>query len=455
MSKTTNTQRLPQMPADQAAKIPQIGAGTFEECLNVVRNGSGWGGNGTSECAAKLKKDVFGCMDSLVQAARAEGRNLHASECRSYDAMEEVLDELSAIENSHRMDRSAHPGLAGPPERLAYVPGAPLAKGQTFEGYTRARNLIDEDHDNLSLGKYLRGMATGNWDGAHKERMALSEGTDALGGFLVPTILSGRIIDMVRNKTRVMQAGASLVPMESRKLDVPKWVGDPTAAWHSENAAISPSDATLGKVTLTAQALAANVEVSWELLEDAPDVQEQLLEAFAAAFALKIDLAALYGTGTAPEPRGVKNTAGVTQTSMGANGAALTSYDTLVDAVGRIEDANEEATGIIYAGRTARALSKLKDTTNQPLSVPEYIAEVPRYSTKQVPTNLTVGTSTDTSDIFTADWRQLLIGVRTQLQVRVLKERYADNGQAGFIAWWRGDVAVARTSAFDIVTGVR
>ena len=201
-----------------------------------------------------------------------------------------------------------------------------------------------------------------------------------------------------------------MVPMESRRPDVARREGDPTAARHSENGAISPSDATLGKVALTAQALASVVQVSWELLEDAPDVEGKLGEAFASAFSLGVDQAALYGSGTAPEPRGVKNVAAVVKTPIAPNGATLANYDPLIDSVGRLDVANEEATGIIYAGRSARALSKLKDTTNQPLAVP-------RYSTKQVATNLSVGTANETSDIFTADWRQLLVGVRSQLPI--------------------------------------
>jgi HK97 family phage major capsid protein len=313
---------------------------------------------------------------------------------------------------------------------------------------------VRDEEDNLSLGKYLRGLATGQWENADAERRAMAEGAGAGGGFLVPTLLSAQIIDRVRNQTRVLQAGATVVPMENRTLDVARWEGDPAAAWHSENAAIAPSDATLGKVTLTAQALAANVEVSWELLEDAPNVEAKLGEAFASVFANRIDLAALYGTGTSPEPRGVKNTTAVTKTPLAANGAALTNYDPLIDSAGRLYDANEEPTGIIYSGRTARSLSKLKATDNQPLNTPEYIAAIPRYATNQVPNTLTVGTGTTTSDAFTADWRQLLLGVRTQLVIKVLAERYADNGQTGFLAWWRGDIAVARPAAFDIVTGV-
>lgn len=407
--------------------------------------------------ARKFHEETRQAVLGLLNACEREGRDLTASEQRSVHEAEALMSELETIAHDHFVDRR---GVVAPDYNFfdrspgEYREGKPLTREQSVEGYIRSRGLVRQDEDRLDLRKYLRGLATGDWQNADAERRAMAEGAAASGGYLVPTVLSAQIVDMVRNQTRVIQAGATVVPMENRTLDVAKWTGDPTAAWHTENAVIAPSDATIGKVTLTAQALAANVEVSWELLEDAPGVEDRLREAFAAQFALKLDMAALYGSGTAPEPRGVKNTAGVTQTVLAANGAALTSYDPLIDSVGRLQDQNEQPTGIIYSGRTARGLSKLKDTTNQPLAVPEYISDVPRYATNQIPNTLTTGTSNATSDIFTADWRQLLIGVRTQLQIAVLRERYADNGQTGFVAWWRGDVAAARVKAFDVVTGV-
>ena len=30
-----------------------------------------------------------------------------------------------------------------------------------------------------------------------------------------------------------------------------------------------------------------------------------------------------------------------------------------------------------------------------------------------------------------------------------------DSGSYGFVAWWRGDIQVARPKAFDVVTGVK
>lgn len=409
------------------------------------------------------RKARWDAMESIVNASRWDGRNLHASEQREYDVHERelsllqiVADDIQKMPEAQQVDRA---GVVPTPRgsSAAYAQDQPLRAGQSFEGFARAFGLVGEDEQDgpLSLRKALRGVVTGDWTGAGRERNAMTGGSGAGGGYLVPTVLSGQIIDLARNQTRVLEAGAQIVPMSSKTVDVARWESDPSAAWHSEGAAIAPSDATLGKVTLTAQTLPILTVASMELLEDAEGVEDQLRQAFAASIALEMDRVSLYGTGTAPEPRGVKNTSGVLTTSMGANGATPTNWDTLVDAVGQLRDNNETPTAIIYADRTARTFAKLKATDNQPLAAPEYLDGIPRLSTKQVPTNLTVGTSTDTSDVFTADWRQLLLGVRTQLQIRVLSERYADTGQIGFLVWFRGDVAVARPKAFHVTTGVR
>jgi len=390
-----------------------------------------------------------------IQARSAAG--LSVEDRTRWDGLEAELTDV-ADKISHEVDytkvidgRSA----SDPGPSIPYEAARPLARSQSFGGYVRSRGMVAEGDDQLDFRKYLRGLATGDWQDAAAERRAMAEGTNASGGFLVPSILSATLIDLARNSTQVLKAGATLIPMENRTLAVPKWLADPAAAWHSENAAIALVDPTIGSVLLTAHTLAANVVVSRELLEDAPTVSERLSEAFAKQFALKLDMAALYGSGTVPEPLGVKNTPGVALTPLGANGATPVSYDFVVDAAGRLADANETPTGVIYSGRTARSLSKLKDTLGQPIELPDYIASLPRYSTNQVGNGLTVGTSTDTSDVFVADWSQLLVGVRTELQISVLAERYADYGQVGFVAWMRSDIAVARAKAFDVTTGVR
>ena len=406
-------------------------------------------------------------MMRIRDTAASEGRDLYASEARKWDKHDKELRELIKIRDDHIVDWSQvmlinagmHRGdgsgiRAGAPTGEEKI----LTRDHRVADWVRMRGLDRREAftGELDLGRYLRGLVTGQWDGADAERRAMSEGVQASGGYLVPTILAAELIDLARAQARVMQAGARIVPMASQKVDVAKWTGDPSAAWHTENQPIVPSDATIGKVTLEAKSLAALTIVSRELIEDAPNIEAELVNAFAAQLALTWDKAALYGSGTAPEPRGIKNTSGVTiQTFGGENGGTPTDWDFLVDAVGALQDANETPTAMIYAPRTERVLSTLKDDTGQYLAPPEILSGIPRYTTNQVPVDLTVGTSTDCSDVFVADWRQLLIGVRTQLVITPLRERWADSAQLGFLAWWRGDVAVARPGAFTVVTGIR
>lgn len=406
---------------------------------------------------------------AIITRAQTEQRDLTEDEAAEHATL---IQRAENLRDQNRRTRELQESLAGNPHmaRLLSANGPDEAQTRTanlqdgeplgeirMADYVRARRPVgaDADHESLSLRKALRGIVTGNWDEAEVERRAMSEGTASAGGYLVPTVLSAELIDLARNASRVLQAGARLVPMPNRTVTVPKWISDPTAVWHTEGATIAPSDASIGAVNLVAKSLASITVLSRELLEDAPGVETELRNAFAAIFARKVDLAALYGTGVAPEPLGVKNTAGILTTSMGTNGAAPTNWDFVVDAVGALEDNNEMPSAIILAPRTARELAKLKDTQNQPMVSPGYVSSMAMLTTNQVPLTLTVGTSSDTSDMFTADWTQLYVGVRTQLQIQLLTEKYADTGQVGILAWWRGDVAVARPKAFHVTTGIR
>jgi HK97 family phage major capsid protein len=81
---------------------------------------------------------------------------------------------------------------------------------------------------------------------------------------------------------------------------------------------------------------------------------------------------------------------------------------------------------------------------------------LPMLVTKSVPITVTTGTSTDTSYVFTADWSQLMVGIRTDFTLRFLGERFlADTLSYSFVAYVRADIQLAQPSAFVIDTGVR
>lgn len=408
---------------------------------------------------ARAKTHAF--VASILDRPESEGRDLLASERREFDkgmSLIDLLDEIAfAVDPRPNADEArelagALPGSPFGETSPAYAPNRPLAKGQSFSGAVRALNRYQDDGPDLSVGKIVKAMITGDWRGTEGSIKNAMSGAGA-GGVLLPTLTSAKVIDLARNKCRILEAGAQIVPMDARTVVVPRWSGDPALAWRAENAAVAEVDGSMDSVTLTAHTLAAVVRISRELVEDT-DVEAVVADAITSALAVKWDYAALYGAGT-NEPTGIKVNASVTKTSLGANGATPT-WDNLIDAVGRLRDNNEEPTAQIMADRTLRTLSKVKEaSTNAYLAPPAYLAEVPRLTTNQVPVNLTVGTSSDTSDVFTGDFRQVYMGIRTQPLVLQLQERYADSGQIGLLVWFRGDVQVARGKALDVVTGVR
>jgi HK97 family phage major capsid protein len=416
-------------------------------------------------------------------ADRVNPGTLLASERRAVDAHEDEIRKLNVLTNTIEMSPESHEidygqigrrsidldkldviwhgedGRPGSGAHAAYEVGRPLNRSQTVTGFTQSRGAdhghIRPGEERLDLEKYLLGVVTGRWDGAEPERRAMSEGVLSAGGYQVPTILSSMLIDLMRNQTRVMAAGAHIVPMLSPFTNVAKWTGDPTNAWRLENALITESDATMSVVQLRAKSLATLTTVSRELLEDAPNVGAELAVAFSKSFAITVDSASLYGTGVNPVPLGVRNTSGIGVVSMGTNGAALTNYDPFVNAVGALQNANETpSNSVICAPRTVQEQAKLKDTLGQPMRKPDLLADTQFLPTNQVPINLTQGSASTASDAFVANWEELLIGVRTQLIIEPLPGRYAEFGQVGFVAWWRGDIQVARPAAFCVLEGI-
>jgi HK97 family phage major capsid protein len=394
--------------------------------------------------------------DEILTRAAAEQRDLTAEELADHTAraveareLDDRIEQLLADQVAEL--RAVSTRTAGTP-----VPREPvLTREQSVYDWLQHRGAFDQQAEPLSFDRYLRGLATAQWDGAEHER-ALAEATVGAGGALVPAPLSARVIDLARNRTVVFRAGAQTVPMTSQTLALARLTSEGTPAWKSENATITAADMVFDRVTFTARTLVRLITLSVELFEDAdPSSEDVIANAFAGQMAVELDRVALLGTGTPPEPRGVLNQSGVTLTAHGANGTAITNYDWWLDAIGAVRAAGFEPNAHIQAPRSSTSLSKLKEaTTNAYLAPPAGL--LPMLTTKSIPITLTTGTSTDTSYVFTADWSNLLVGIRTDFRLRFLGERYlADNLQYAFLAYLRADVQVAQPTAFVVDTGVR
>ncbi len=404
------------------------------------------------------RREARASADELLTRASDEERDLTPDELTEYrqhvDAEREVGERIEELHEQEVRELQAAPARRPTPPDTH---GPYLTREQKVSDWARTRGLVPESDRPLNFDRYLRGIATGEWDGADEER-SLAEGTLTAGGHLVPTPLASQVIDLARNQMQVMAAGATTVPMTSKTLKVPRLTSENAPTWHAENAAITDQDLVFDSVTFTAQTLVRTIKLSVELFEDAdPAAEAVIANSFAQQIALELDRVALRGSGTSPEPRGVLNQSGITTTPHGANGAVIANYDFWLDAVGTVRSNNFEPNATIQAPRSATSLSKLKETSTLAyMAPPAALATIPRLNTKQIPINLTVGTSTDCTELYTAQWDQLLIGLRTDFQLRFLPERFlADNLQYAFVAYLRADVQLAQPLAFNVDTGVR
>ena len=260
-------------------------------------------------------------------------------------------------------------------------------------------------------------------------------------------------IDKVRNAGKVFTAGATTVPLDSDTQSIPRLITDPTFQWRNESAAFNDTNGTFERVTFTPRSGGFIVKTSEELYQDMISGAGAIIEnTLVQVAALELDRVALRGSGTPPEPDGIRNQSGVTIQSLGTNGA-IPTYGDVMTALTTLLTANRNPNGWMMAPRTSQTFAGLKDTTNQPLNPPGPVGDLTPFVTSQIPVNLTQGSSSVASEIYVAEWADLLVGIRLGVQLRLLTERYADTGQYAWRVFLRADVQLAHPESFVVITG--
>lgn len=419
----------------------------------------------------ELERDRIG----LIADARAalndlrdnrDGKRTDELEAR-HNAVMAALDANSLDIDEARMEadgeaeRALHrPSMGG--EATFGADGSPInlapslwtdAKGNPVTVLERNQPMAKRNTLGVGFGDYVRALVNGPRNEA--EKRALSEGTASEGGYTVPAPVSAEFIDKLRANTAAIRAGARTVPMTSQTLSMARLDTDPAVSWRLENALIDASDPVFSQLLLEAKACAGIVKVSRELLSDSVNINEMLTNAFVQVMARELDRAVLWNDGADDGPVGVVATSGINEVSMGTNGAALTNADKLLDTIYEMAvDNSAPPTAMIMAPRTELAMDKLKDGDGMPMTWPDKIAKLPRLVTTSASIAETQGSASNASSILFGDFTQLYIGIRDQVSITILKERYADYGQIGFLVWMRADAQLAHKVSFSRLKGI-
>lgn len=395
---------------------------------------------------------VLDQQEKLIQTAADEKRDMTPDEQKKYRTLEAEYQKLSMeIEgdgaNGLSPENTAHRenGSADHVEQWADKEGRSLS---VFKPGQR----ISKSRPEISVGQMARAMITGARTEA--EKRALSAGTDSAGGFTVPSATLDEFFDRFRAKSRVQQAGARVIQLTTDETTIARVASDPTVIWHEENTAESASDPTFEGATFTPKTLMILVRASRELIADSVNANELLESVFAGTVASGVDQNILFGTNANGQMKGLTSYS-LAEVDMGTNGAALTNYDPLVEAYRKMLDNNSVApTGYLMAPREWETLAVLKDTTNRYLDRPQALEGVPFLETTNIPVDESHGTASDASRIVTGNWNDLVIGLRSEMRIELLRERYADSYQFGFLVHMRVDALPAREESFAQITGI-
>jgi HK97 family phage major capsid protein len=315
------------------------------------------------------------------------------------------------------------------------------------------------------LQKRLKRAPVGMYVPAQLQRSGLDTKTNAAGAFLTAP-KNQDIIELLRNRSRVVRLGATLLTGLESSLGFPVELTGTVGSWVGENTGsdVSDSDASFGSRSLSPKMCSATTSFSRKLLaQSSPSIEGFVRADIARAHAVMVDAAAINGSGSSNQPLGILGTAGIGTVAIGTNGG-LPLYANLVDLETAVANSSADELGCAFL-TTPSIRSKLRKaqefvTSGEPawqqVSNSLGIGDVlgyPGLTSKNVPSTLTKGTSVGVCHaIIFGSWPQLIIGDWGVLDILVDQFRLKKQGMLEVTSFQMCDVLVRQPSAFAAVT---
>lgn len=309
------------------------------------------------------RADILDRMDSLLNKAKVEKRDLSSSEGKEFELLKEQIKQidlkLQELEEKFNTNQSNEQNETRTLKDAVY-PNERLEK----------RAYKDS---NLDLGKLIKGMSGLGWNGANNEReyyRSMESGTNKV---VIPQQLADRIIDYARTKSAVF-GKVPVMQMDSNNLTVAVQTKDAVASFVKEGELIPTSDVAFEGVTLEGKTLALFIPISEQLLDSASNLSEQLVYSCAQAIAQALDKAMIYGKGVVPETsyeiKGVSLYDTINNVTCTAK-----DYDLIIKGAKEIKKANLNPTNVCLSSDLAGELQTLKANDGQYIMPPASISE--------------------------------------------------------------------------------
>jgi HK97 family phage major capsid protein len=311
-----------------------------------------------------------------------------------------------------------------------------------------------------------RERLTQGFEDLNAEGKAMTEGTQAQGGYLVRPQIERQIV-LARELDNVLRGLCSKLNVTTNAIQLDQLGLTTTAGWVAELATKPESTGmTLATVTANVFTAAGLATISNQLLQDSNPAIDGLVTADLAKRLVALEETAfIAGTGTG-QPLGILNTPGIGATALTATDV-LSLLDAILDAVAAVETAHGAPSAILMHPRTWTRILKSRDAQGAYYIDPAGGPQDPRtgqrgpvkslwgypvVTSNRIPTNLGVGTNE--SRVIVADFKEALILDRQGITVDESSHVYFTTNQTVFRAEERVGFTAARTpAAFNVVGG--
>ena len=262
-------------------------------------------------------------------------------------------------------------------------------------------------------------------------------------GIIADDFRGGDFIDVLRNASSVMQAGATMLTGLSGNVKIPKKTAASSAGWiSSEGGASAESEPTVGQVTMAPKVLGAHTDITRLMMQQSSlDVEALVRNDLTASIALAIDLGALAGSGSSGQPTGVQNTSGInTPTNFAGANPTFAEVVAMETAVAEDNALQGNLAYILPASMYGALKTTVKDAgSGQFVVAPD--GSMNGY-------NAIVSNQVTAGDLYFGNFADLLIGMYGGLDIVVDPYTASSSGTVRIVALQTVDVAVRHAVSF-------
>ena len=394
-------------------------------------------------------QEMVASMEGATEEDAAKMSAEYEKKSKEYDALAKRRDMVADLNS--RAAKGAHGVVVV--ERSAPAVAAKIERG-----------IVTDAKYADAFGDYLKRGYSPTFD-----TRALSAGSNADGGYLPSEGFYAQLQKSIQQNAAILNL-VRKIPVgnftTNLTLEVDFTSSDfdsgSTEGWAGEGGAVGEYSPTYDNKTFTGNALRRVVKVSKELVADAPargsdfSIESIVANRLGQLFAHSIEWALWNGNGT-NKPQGVTSASLTAGDTLGTAGT-LTA-DELIDFVYALPQKYRVSPtcAIVAHDSFFKACRKLKHAVTTSGTIPYLWEEsfkageparllgIPVYAS---PYATSFGSTAAATLAVIGDFDHFVMAERSGMEVQVLRELYAGNGQIGYMGEMRLDAKICRTDAF-------